>query len=406
MIRFLNSDKELDSWKDGTRDVPVLSEQLFLIVWVLLLVIHCVENTSLIYSDAAWLPLVYRMKYLLYLVLLVKTVLSSPYDFPQLCTFAVLLFAGAASYLGSRDFGLGELAILCIASLKVDSRRLLSCYIWVKSIAFFATILLWWLNILPTLYYWNGQNYYLTYGFCHRNVMGANVAFLCLAWFMTRYRRLRIWDVTAWLLVALFLYRIAFSRTTLLFIVITAVGIFFYQLIEEAWINPAVLKKVLIILFFAMIVISLYCMAAYNSGSSIWRQLDTFLTTRIRSGNYVYEAYGTHPFGQDLPFVSSIQAQETGTTKLILDNTYMRLLLYYGLVPFLIVSMGVAAILRGTCDNGQLILAVCLLLVAVFGLSERYMMDAYYNFPLLIGFPYAFMRNPESPDRRGLIFTI
>ncbi|MDO4617677.1 MAG: hypothetical protein Q4B03_09560 [Lachnospiraceae bacterium] len=334
------------------------------------------------------------LRYVLYLVLLYKIILTSRYELRQLYFLAVLLLVSGASYLGCGDFTLGELSILCIASLQVDEKHLLHCFAAVKGIAFIMTILLWWMQVLPELYYWNGQNYYLTYGFCHRNVMGANVAFLCLAWFMIRYARLRIWDVLLWCLVAAFLYGIAFSRTTLLFIVLTAAGLYALQLTDPFITDPAELKQLLILLFLTMVLISLYCMAAYDSGNSVWRSIDAFFTTRIRSGNYVYETYGVSPFGRELPFVSSIQAQQTGAAKLILDNTYMRLLLYYGLIPFLLVCLGIPAIISGALYKKQLLLAVCILLVAVFGLSERYMLDAYYNFPLLIGFRYAFDRKP------------
>ena len=49
-----------------------LSGRIFWVSYLLLLVIHCIENTSVIYSDAVWVEGMYLFRNLLYLVLLAR----------------------------------------------------------------------------------------------------------------------------------------------------------------------------------------------------------------------------------------------------------------------------------------------------------------------------------------------
>ncbi len=403
MIVFYNS-KELNHFEQ--KKPATSSELFFIVVWCLLLIIHCVENTSIIYAGVARLSILYRFKYLLYVLMLVKMAISSPYSLQQLISIGGVLWAGVSSYLGSRDFGIAELAIVCVAAMQVDIERLIKSFLGIKATAFVLTILLWWGKFLPTLYYKNGNGYYLTYGFCHRNVLGANVAVLCLAGLFLRYGKLKIVDVIFWLIAALGMYQIAFSRSTFLFISITAIGIYLYQVYGQFGFSKAFSRNILIALFLLMIGISLYFMVAYRSGSSIWRMLDNIFTTRIQSANYIYKSYGIHLFGNDIPFVSSIQAQESGVNKLILDNSYARLLLYYGLIPMLVFCVGYMFMMMKTLQNQLEIIGVCMFLFAVYGLSERYMLDPFYNFPLVIGFQYIFLQRKEENKRRKLVVTL
>ncbi len=362
------------------------SELLFLFPYCVLLVVHCIGNTSLVYSDIPWVNGLYLVKWIMYLVLTVKIVFFTSYEFGEIIFFGLLLAVGFASYMGSGDYGLFELFLVIIAAKRVSEQRAVMCLAVIKSTAIALTFALWGMGILPALYYKNGNSYYITYGFCHRNVLGANVAILCLVWIYLRYSKMKLWDVLFWCGVSAGLYQLVHSRSSVLIILLITVCAYIFRRTETMLFRFHAMKSLAVGLFIVLLAITVWWMFCYSSSSSFWTALDSLLTTRVKSVNYCYHQYGFSLFGQEIPFVSSLQAQLLGVSKLILDNSYARLLLYYGVVPAMFYFSLYISAIYGSIDRKNGAALVCLLLFAVYGLSERYMLDAYYQFLLMLAF--------------------
>ena len=370
------------------------------IVWVcfvLLLSIHCIENTSVIYLDTEWLKGMYLFRNLLYLVLLAKIGFLSVYTKRELICVAAFLTIGLLSFLGSGDYGLLEFFILMFAAKEESSVKLTVVFFLIKGAALIITIFLWRIGILAALYYQDDKvGYYNTYGFCHRNVLAANVAVVCLAWLYLRYRRLKIWDVAVWGIVALATYRFAVSRTGLIIILLSIFGIYFFRKKNISILNFPYLRKVFCWGFLGLILISVIGTVFYSGDSPLWSLIDSIFTKRFQFAHYCFEEYGLSLFGQHIPLVSSIAAQNDQGTRLILDNAYMRGILYYGVIPgtLFLTAYFKALDMALRKRSGKLIF--CLGIFAIYGLSERYMLDVYYQFPLLVAWCKYFFKDRRS----------
>ncbi len=375
-------------------------ELFFLLVFSALLVIHCIENTSLVYSGYLWLDGMYSLRLLLYLAVLVKLIFYSSYHVNDLIALAVILLIAVISYSKCGDSDIFELFLLAAAAKDVNPRHIVTLFFVIKSCALLLTMVLWKCGILPTLYYDNGSSYYNTYGFCHRNVLGANIVVLCLAWFFLRYDRLKLRDVILWVAIALGVYRLVYSRSSIIIIILIAICTYLFRQTEDFIFRRRYMRTVFLCAMMMLILISLWWMLCYSSTSAFWQTLDSFFTTRIKSANYCYETYGLSLFGQEIPFVSSLQAQLLDITKLILDNAYARLFLYYGIVPAVVYFYLYFRMLGCAFDTKNGAILMSLFLFAVYGLSERYMLDAYYQFPFLIAFWYLKQPRINVPNRR------
>lgn len=383
-------------------DIEELAHKVFWISFLLLLVIDCIENTSVIYSGAAWLKVMYFFRNMLYLALLVKVGFLSTYQKREMIGVSLALAIGFAGLLGSGDFALFKFAIILIAAKDENSRKLAAVFGMVKTIALALTLLLWRVGLLEALYYQDDKvGYYNTYGFCHRNVLGANMAVICLVWFYLRYRKLKIQDIVVWSAISLVTYKIALSRTSLIMMVLTIFGVFAFQKKEELILGLPKIKKIVPGLFLAMMFVSIVCTIFYTQDQWIWQIIDKIFTKRIRFANYCYQEYGLSFFGQRLPFVSSIEAQNGEIKKLILDNAYMRAILYYGIIPGGVFLFSYFKALSCSIRKKNGVLALMLLIFAVYGLSERYMLDVFYQFPLLIaGRKYFFKTNSRLEQEK------
>lgn len=381
-----------------------MAEPVFWLSMIVLLVIDSIENTSVIYSDASWLTIMYIFRNLLYLVLIGKIVFLSVYMKKEMIGVVIAGIIGFASLLGSGDFALFKLFIVIIAAKDVDFHKFVKVFAIIKGTAVMLTLLLWRIGIIGALYYQDDKvGYYNTYGFCHRNVLGANVAILCLAWFYLRYRRLKIQDVIIWSAVAAIFYKLAASRTSLLIMILTIAGVYLFQKKEQLIMNYPKTRRILLWGFVSIIFLCIICTIFYVRYNFFWEIIDKLFTKRIRFAHYCFKEYGLSFFGQRIPFVSSIQAQNGDIDKLILDNAYMRALLYYGIIPGALYLVSYFKALEMSFLKKDCALVVSLVIFAVYGLSERYMLDICYQFPLIVACgQYFFSRDDSTVNVRKL----
>lgn len=382
-----------------------ITNQIFAIIFFILLIIHCVENTSVIYSNAMWVKGMYLFRNVLYLILGLGVVGFSLYKKKEAIVATALLTVGMLSVLGSRDFGLMEFFVIMLAMKGQNHKKNLSVFFLVKCLALLLTPLLWKIGILETMYYKDDiVGYYNTFGFCHRNVLGANVAVVCIVWFYIRYRVIKVYDVIAWTVIAIFTYMAADSLTSVLIMLITISVSIMFRIKQEKIVHWTYIKWIFIGCFILFFLISIIGTLFYSKDSTIWKMIDNIFTKRFYFSNYCFEKYGLSLFGQNIDFVSSIQAQNSESAKLILDNSYMRAILYYGLIPGLTFLGIYFWAINTVLERKKYAFLLALMFFSLYGMSERYMLDVYYQFPLLIIWNKYFFKDEEfSKEGKTLI---
>lgn len=310
-----------------------------------------------------------------------------------------ILPAGMLCVLCSGDFALMEFAIIAIAAKDIPPRKLVKVFAIIKSAAVVLTLALAGLKILPTIFYQNGsQEPYNTYGFCHRNVLGANMAVLCLAWLYLRYKKLQLWDVALWVILSGVTYLLALSRTGLLIMLLSIALIYGVRRLDGRIRKLPHMRPALVGFFLALLLVSLVCTVFYERYNEFWELVDKFFTKRLRFASQCLDAYGFSLFGQEMDFVSTLEAQaDAEATRLILDNAYMRGLLHNGIIPGGLFFFTYCKTLDRAWLRRNLPLIAGMLVMAVYGMSERYMLDVYYNFPLLVACLSLF-RQPDSKN--------
>ena len=84
-------------------------------IYCILLAIHCVENTSLVYLDLAWMKWMFMFRNGLYVLLLFKAGFLSVYRIEELWSILGILIAGGLCMLCCDDFTMLEFVIAVIA---------------------------------------------------------------------------------------------------------------------------------------------------------------------------------------------------------------------------------------------------------------------------------------------------
>lgn len=373
-----------------------VADLVFWIAFILLLAIHCIENTSLTYSKPDWLKLMYLFRNLLYLVLLAKAFFLSTYRVGELWAILGILLTAGLCFLCSDDFSLLEFAIIAIAAKDVPKRQLLWVFVMVKSLSIALTLLASDLDLLPRLWYVQNDTPLDTLGFCHRNVLGSNMAVLCLCWLYLRFRRLHWGDLVACLVLTFVTYFLAISRSSLVIMLASIILVLLMKLFETKLKAFPHTGKLLAAAFVSMFLVSLIGALFYKEGVPFWDAMDKILTKRLSFAHECYIQHGFTLFGQQIPFMSTMESVLTGGYRLILDNSFMRALIYDGLLPGgLFLTLYLVCLLRAW-RKGDTGLVACFLVIAVYGVSESFMLDVFYCFPLLLGCMDLFRRRPEG----------
>ena len=401
--------KKLTHFDDLSRNRLRLSlmQLIFWASFCLLLVIHCIENTSLIYEDLGWMKAMYMLRNVMYVLLLAKAGFLAIYRPKELWCMLAVLPAGVLCVLCSGDFALMEFAVIVIAAKDIPARKLVKVFAIIKAAAIVLTLALAAAKILPNIVYENtDQADHYTYGFCHRNVLGANMAVLCLAWFYLRYKKLQLWDYALWVVLTAATYLLADSRTSLLIMVLSIGMVFACHWYEERILKMPRMRQILVGCFVGLFLISLVCTVFYKRYDPFWEFVDKIFTKRLRFAHQCLDTYGFSLFGQEMDFVSTLDAQnDAEATRLILDNAYMRGLLHNGIIPCALFLFAYCKSLDRAWLRKNLPLIVGMAVMAIYGMSERFMLDVYYNFPLLVACLTLFRQpNAQNADTYRLPF--
>ena len=124
------------------------------------------------------------------------------------------------------------------------------------------------------------------------------------------------------------------------------------------------------------------------AGVNIWEKINTALSNRIAVSSRALSMYNVKLFGQFIEELGWGGLSDTSNISekqyFFIDDSYLRILLEYGLFVFIIVIAIFTIILKKSADKRQIILFAALVAVAVHCFMEHHMMEVAYNPFLLI----------------------
>lgn len=383
-----------------------LPELLFWWCFFLLLVIHCIENTTLTFVQPRWLKGMYLFRNLLYLILLGKIAFLTHYRTGQLWALLGLMLSAGISFLFTGEFTLLEFLLVVFAAKDVPSQKIIWMLVVVKGAAVAATLLCSDLNLLPKLYYIHEDAPLDTLGFCHRNVLGSNMVVLCLCWLYLRYRRLCWLDLLGCVTLAFATYFLCISRSSLLIMLLSIAAFFLVRTYYKQIRRFPYTGKIVHGLFLSFLLLSLLGTVFYDQYSDFWRFMDSLLTRRLSFANECFDQHGFTLFGQEMPFSGTMNSSMTEQRRLILDNSYMRSLIYHGLIPGGLFLFQFWFCLYRSWKKKLLPMVLSLLIIAMYGVSESFMLDVFYCFPMMAVCVELLRQPKEGPTFTPMEYTL
>lgn len=221
------------------------------------------------------------------------------------------------------------------------------------------------------------------FGFYHPNTLGLMLFSILLEWLYLRYKKLHVWE---WLLIGgciLGVNEIVASRSS----VYTFTLIYFLFIIAR--VRPKFFQKRFVKVLFTLslpiiAVLSYFMVYLYANSNAFAVEVNLIMTNRLKYAVRFINEYGFSLFGKSIKLVSSRAAQAQNISSEILDMSYVRAPIMWGVLFSLIFFVGIIFVTKRALDTKQINLALFSLFYIIIGFSEASLLVLCFNITMLL----------------------
>lgn len=305
-------------------------------------------------------------------MLLVQIVLLQTYKRKELIIIAILTLLFLISAVNSHYLTLISTWLFIVAVKDMDYRQLILLAKRILQILIPFVILLYFIGVIDDYTMYRGTELRQSLGFSHPNRLGSYIfQWVACSVYMTEEKDVNVLKFLFYGLLALFIYLVPNSQSAFICLILLLVGIFLFQMMKSRKNRQKIL--------------AVACMvgtAAANLGSVVlslldlerhpfWKQADRLLSIRFSAGHRVYELYGMKWLGQ-MVYVTEAEREAVGITEtLYLDNSYMTLLIRYGILVYLLFTVSFLLLLWKVYKGEEYKLLIILTVYSVYGIMEK-----------------------------------
>ena len=270
--------------------------------------------------------------------------------------------------------------LLIIGLKKSDFDKIVFFSLWMLGICIPVYGILCKLSIFPDAGVFRGDQFRTALGFIHPNSFGVRIFIFSACWYYIRRSRLCAADFIFIVLLSLFVWFVPNSRTSSLCMILLSVLLFLYSkpsftaspfrsILNSLLVACAALANI------GTVLLSLF----YSENNRIMLLIDKALSGRLSIANQLYHELGITLFGQRIYVNMSERIYAgLGTTAINFDNSYMRILLHWGIIVYVVVSVLVIWGLIYEKRRKNPTLFLILFMVLVYSFSEKILYQGTY----------------------------
>lgn len=225
--------------------------------------------------------------------------------------------------------------------------------------------------------------YKQAYGFAHPNTFTCFAFVILLEIMYLRYQQMNWMDWVFQIVCSLIVFQVGGGRTSS-YTYFVILFLFWIAKVKPQVYTSGIVKFLFLIITPLMGAISLLGAYLYSRGNSLMLAINRMLTGRLLMSSQMMSQYGVKLFGQELELISGRNAKLNNVTSIILDCAYMRCLLMYGVVFFVMFIVVYMLLFRRLLTMRHTSLALFALFFVLLGLGEAYMLNITYNLTLLV----------------------
>lgn len=370
----------------------LLIEYLYLIILTFFIIYY--SQQTIRYPDN-WFKLDYnKLRAILHCYIVFKFAFTDKLVFsPKESILAVLLlFSFAYSTYQTGYTVVLDTALLILGAYKVRSTSILKTYIAVKLPFILGTIVCSQLGIFENLIYNQHGRIRESFGFIYPTDFAAQVFFLIVAWTLIRHVQISYLELTAFMLIALFLKLKSDTRCSVISICLVVCAVAFWknfyffkikEKIHHIFVKINLWCCLISPYFFAIFMI-LLC-RFYMPDNKIMALLNKMTTGRLKLGKKTFDYYDIQLYGQYIDMQGNGGTLEKPVDYTFIDCSYINILMRFGLIVFFVVLALITFLMIKNREN--LLIVYLIMLICLHSVIEHHLFEFYYN--ILIILPFA-----------------
>lgn len=221
-------------------------------------------------------------------------------------------------------------------------------------------------------------------GFTHPNRFSTTIFQILASWLILRFPKFNLLDLVICISAVCPILLIADSRTTALAIFAMVVVIQLAQLFERCA-KPELFIALCGLLILGLIAASIYFMFCYDSGNALHKLLNSALSGRL---SFAHDYSSTFPlclfgrsFSSDTLYTFVTGGQSLG---IVVDNTYARIPIMYGIVPAALLFGGFCGLLINELKSRSIRCEFLFLVVfLIVGFTESFVLNLSMDIALM-----------------------
>ena len=275
--------------------------------------------------------------------------------------------------------------LFLIAMKQMDFDKIVKIDFYVKLFFMICVIILYKLGFT--------ENYYMdrsdgtvrsSMGFSHPNVFGTYVFLLCCEHIYLNRKNIKLFNYVILIICGLLVYYASDSRTAQFGILVLGILTVLY--------NKGIIVKLMKLkfvpmffsyLFVLLTIISYVAGLAYINNNESILKFNNLVNNRIKMTAVFINNYDITLFGNDIELLGTKAAKEEGKKAKVLDNSYAKILLQYGILTYLMLASFFVRGVKKATKEEKYMLTLLLSLFCIYGIMENVLNMLQYNIFLL-----------------------
>lgn len=382
---MFNSDRKTLYIQYVNKRIIKVSELVFFTAYVIYLISNMLGTTMLRVYVNDKIPTIINL--LTFLLIIFKIIVFDNYSLKKLNIIILIGISVFFSYLSSGYSNLIFLGLFIIGAKDVSFDRIIKIYLIIGiTITIMAFIAVYLGLIEHIIYYRNGQPRY-SFGSIYCTDFAARIFYLIISFFYLSNKKISIKSALSFFLIGCFTYYFCGARLDSICIFFTSCATLYVIYRRKKNINISfVIKKVLIYSVPLSCIMTIIVTVKYNAYSGIMIFLDKMLSGRLNIGKQGIDQYGFSLFGQNIFMKGNGGTNEAITDYFFIDSSYIFIGLRYGILLLIILCILYFISTRNSINNGDIILPICVLLIAINSIVAHHFTEIAYNPFLLVFF--------------------
>lgn len=382
---------------DWQQKKDVVFPEIFYLGFVLLLSALTLSHTLFIdFFPKIMLPV---LRIICYFILLLFILLNSKlYSFTlqKFILYIAFIFLSLISFYYSHAYYLLDLLVLGTASMIIDFKSILKIYLIVQVTFTVITFLGYLVNVFPVQDFGARINLFgevsrrKSLGFRYTTLGVQLFFYVNLAYWYLRRRSITIAEISALLLLNLYLYNETGTRNAFLLITLEAILLFFLHFGDNSMLQKWMDHKWLQYIFLIIFAISYYIGANYNSSNSFYIMVNTVTSGRANLTHTAFQMFPARLFGTNLytQYQDYLNAYSLNLAASFLDSSYMQMLFNVGIL-YTAAFLGLLTwLLKHAMRSSDFYLVIIMIFIAVHSSMDPQLFEFSYNIFILLIFRY------------------